>query len=144
MHRRIASLGTIVLATVAHAAEVEWRPAPPLAGPTVQAAARIGAPQPMPLPGTLPDQIDGPRLAAPPVEQEVVILPPRPRFPVVPLVEAPPSARLLPPMPTATPTAVPAPPPMPAAVPVPAPPRSQAPYFARPPKPDRNRPGPAF
>ena len=182
MHRRIASLGTVVLAALAHAEDVQWKPAPPLpgvgpalvGGPTFQAAARIGAPVPLPLPGTLPEQIaDGPRLPPPPVAEApapVVILPVRPRFPVVPVVDtppelavlagpdlgprpspynpavselpgpyrpAPPSARLLPPMPSATPTAVPKPPPIPAAVPDRGPPRSQAPFFARPPKPGR-------
>jgi hypothetical protein len=102
MHRRVALLGTVVLAAIAHADDVQWKPAQPLAGRglTLQAAARIGAPQPISQPGVLPAQIaDGPRLPPPPAVETpapVVILPQRPRFPVVPIVDTPPELAILP------------------------------------------------
>ncbi len=110
MHRRIALFGTMMLAAIAHAEDVQWKPAQPLTGagprivtgPTVQAAARIGTPQPISPPGVLPEQIaDGPRLPPPPAVEApapspVVILPQRPRFPVVPIVDTPPELAILP------------------------------------------------
>ena len=88
MPRRFALIGTVVLAAVAHAEEVEWKPAKPLPGPALKAesaAARIGRPEQLPFPRMLPDAVaDGPRLAPPPVQSppSVVILPRAP-FPLI-------------------------------------------------------------